>query len=71
MPVVVKAKKNDSTADVIKKFKKLVMVADVLEIARAREFYFKPSAQKNIRYNELKRQRKRAKRIALINKGAK
>lgn len=64
MPIVVKAKKNQSTGDVIKQFKRLVIIANVLEIAKNREFYIKPALQKNIKYNELKRQRRRAKRIA-------
>ena len=61
MPIVVKARKNDSTSDVIKKFKKLVLVANVLEIAKNREFNFKPSAIKNIKMNEIKRQKRRQK----------
>lgn len=71
MPIVVKAKKNDSTADVIKKFKKFVAIANVLDISKAREFYFKPSALKNIQYNEIKRQKRRAKRIASQARSAK
>jgi len=71
MPIVIRAKKNDSTSDVIKKFKKFVASANVLEIAKDREFYFKPSAVKNIKNNELKRQKQRSKRIAAANKSAK
>lgn len=63
MPVVVKAKKNDSTNDLIKRFKRLTIVANVLDIAKEREFYFKPSAKKNIQMNEIKRQKRRLKRI--------
>lgn len=71
MPIVIRAKKSDSTSDVIKRFKKLVTIANVLDIARSREFHFKPSALKNIRLNELKRQKRRAKKIAALNKNAK
>lgn len=67
MPVVVRAKKNDTTLDVIKRFKKFVAIANVLDIAKGREFHFKPSALKNIRYNELKRQKRRAKKMSLLN----
>jgi ribosomal protein S21 len=63
MPLVVKAKKNDTTGDVIKKFKKIVAIAQVLEIAKNREFHFKPSAVKNIKMNEKKRQKRRIKMI--------
>lgn len=59
MPIVVRAKKNDNTGDVIKKFKKIVAVAEVLENAKNREFHFKPSAIKNIKYNEKKRVKRR------------
>ncbi len=71
MPIVVKAKKNQTTADVIKQFKRLVIVANVLEIAKNREFYLKPALQKNIKYNELKRQRRRAKKLAALARNAK
>lgn len=63
MPIVVKAKKNDNTNDVIKKFKKISAVANVLDVAKAREFYFKPSAIKNVKYNEQKRVKRRMKLI--------
>ena len=67
MPIVVRAKKNDNTGDVIKKFKKISAVANVLDVAKNREFYFKPSAVKNIKYNEQKRQKRR---IRLIQKAS-
>lgn len=63
MPIVVKAKKNDNTSDVIKKFKKIVSSAEVLEKAKNREFHFKPSAIKNIKMNEFKRQKRRMRLI--------
>lgn len=71
MPIVVKAKKNQSTGDVIKQFKRLVIVANVLEIAKNREFYLKPALKKNIRNNELKRQKRRARRLAAQAKSSK
>lgn len=63
MPIVIKAKKNDNTGDVIKKFKKIVAIAEVLEKAKNREFHFKPSAIKNIKMNEQKRQKRRMRLI--------
>lgn len=63
MPIVVRAKKSDNTGDVIKKFKKIVAIAEVLENAKNREFHFKPSAIKNIQYNEKKRQKRRMRLI--------
>ena len=71
MPIVVKAKKNQTTADVIKQFKRLVIVSNVLEIAKDREFYLKPALRKNIKYNELKRQKRRAKKMAALARNAK
>lgn len=67
MPIVIRAKKNDNTGDVIKKFKKIVAVAEVLENAKNREFHFKPSAIKNIKMNELKRQKRRMRLIQKAN----
>lgn len=67
MPIVIRAKKNDNTGDLIKKFKKIVAIANVLENAKNREFYFKPSAQKNIEMNEKKRQKRRLRLIQKAN----
>lgn len=63
MPIVVRAKKNDNTSDVIKKFKKIVAGAEVLENAKNREFHFKPSAVRNIKFNEQKRVKRRMRLI--------
>lgn len=71
MALVVKAKKNDSTNDLIKKFKKLVAIANIIDIAKDRQFHLKPALKRNIRYNELKRQKRRAARIAKKLKGIK
>lgn len=71
MPVVVKAKKNQSTGDVIKQFKRLTIIANVQDIAKNRQFHMKPALKKNIKNNELKRQRRRAKRLAAKAKSAK
>ena len=71
MALVVKAKKNDSANDLIKKFKKLVAIANIIDIAKDRQFHLKPALKRNIQHNEIKRQKRRAARIAKRLKGTK
>lgn len=58
MPVSVKAKKDESNDDVIRKFKKKVVQDQILTEVRKREFYKKPSVIKKEKFNEIKRKRK-------------
>lgn len=59
LPIVVKAKANDSTNDVIRKFKKATTATEVVEKAKERAFYQKPSQVKAVRKNEIRRAKKR------------
>lgn len=59
MPVIVKAKTNDSTNDVIRKFKKAVAATDLVQKAKNRAFYQKPSQAKAVKKQEVKRAQKR------------
>ncbi len=43
LPVIIKAKKNQSTGDVIRQFKKAIAVAGVVQIAKDRRYFAKPS----------------------------
>lgn len=57
MPIVVKAKKDESADGVIRRFKKKVMNENVLEEVRNREFHKSPSVLRKERNNEIKRKK--------------
>lgn len=57
MPVVVKAKKDESVDGVIRRFKKKVIQNQILPELRKREFYKKPSVLKKEKIKEAKRKR--------------
>ena len=58
MPVVVKAKRDDSNDDVIRRFKKQVIQDQVLTETRKHEFYKKPSRLKQEKRKELEHRKK-------------
>lgn len=58
MPISVKAKKDESNDDIIRKFKKKVVQDQILTEIRKREYYKKPSVIKKEKFNEIKRKRK-------------
>ena len=70
MPIVVKAKKDESADGVIRRFKKKVMNENVLEEVRSREFHKSPSVLRKERNNEIKRKKyvDRMQRTALNRK---
>ena len=57
MPIVVKAKKDESSDGVIRRFKKKVMNENVIEEVRNREFHKSPSVLRKERNNEIKRKK--------------
>ena len=57
MPITVKAKGDESSDSVIRRFKKKVIQDQVLTELRKREFYKKPSTLKKEKLNEVKRKR--------------
>ncbi len=63
MPVVVKAKKNDSTGSLIRRFKKAVKAEDIVQKARDRQYYKKPSTIKAERKSKKRHLRKRMKTL--------
>lgn len=63
MPIIVKAQGNDSTFDVIKKFKKATAAADIVSKARDRRYFQKPSLKRTIKKTEVRRLRKRARAL--------
>lgn len=63
MPIVIKAQGNDSTNDVIKKFKKAVAATDIVQTAKDRRYYTKPSQLRQVKKTEVRRLRKRARAL--------
>lgn len=57
MPIVVKAKKDESADSMIRKFKKKVLNEDILTEVRKREFHVTPSMVKKERKNEVRRKK--------------
>lgn len=58
MAIIVKAQPGESTDQVIKKFKKLVLSEQLLTQLKEKEFYKKPAIRKKEKLSELKRRRK-------------
>ena len=57
MPVTVKAKGNDSTDAMIRKFKRKVLAEDILVEVRRREFHETKAMKKKERLNEVRRKK--------------
>ena len=55
MPIIVKAKKDESADGVIRRFKKKVLNENVIEEVRNREFHKSPSVLRKERNNEIRR----------------
>jgi ribosomal protein S21 len=70
MPIVIKAQGNESTFDVIKKFKKAVVASNIVQIAKDRAVYQKPSrlrAVKKIAKNRLHKRARKLKKMKNIS----
>lgn len=63
MPIIIKAQGSESTGDVIKRFKKATISADVVQIAKDRRYYKKPSKWKAEKTIQKLRLRKRARSL--------
>jgi len=59
MAIVVKAGPQDTNDQVIRKFKKKVMVDQILTTLKEKEYFKKPSVKKQERLKELDRKRRR------------
>ncbi len=57
MPIVVKAKKDESADSIIRKFKKKVLNEDIISEVREREFHKSPSIKRKERNNEIRRKK--------------
>lgn len=60
LPIVIRAKKNQSTSDLIRQFKKAVAATGVVQIVKDRRYFQKPSKIKSLKTAEMSRLRKRA-----------
>ena len=58
MAIIVKAQPGESTDQIIKKFKKLVLADQLLTQLKEKEFYKKPAIRKKEKMAELRRRRK-------------
>lgn len=63
MPIIIRAHGNDSTNDLIKKFKKVTIATDVVQIVKDRRYYQKPSKIKAVKNTEMRRLKKRARSL--------
>lgn len=63
MAIVIKAQGNDGTFDVIKKFKKAVASSGIVQKAKDRRFFTKPSQERAAKKIERKRLQKRARSL--------
>jgi ribosomal protein S21 len=61
MPIIIKARGDDHSGDLIKKFKKIMAATNIIQVVKDRKYYMKPSEIRTQRQNELRRMRKRAK----------
>jgi ribosomal protein S21 len=59
VPIIIKAKGDDHTGDLIKKFKKIIAATNIIQVVKDRKYYMKPSEVRTVRQNELRRMKKR------------
>jgi ribosomal protein S21 len=62
---IIRAKKDEPAASVIRRFKKQVMQDQILKELKKREYYIKPSQVRKERKKEWERQKRREQRIML------
>ena len=66
MPTIIKAKKDEPTASVIRRFKKQVMQDGILKDAKKKEYYLKPSQIRKEKKKEWDKQKRRERRRAAL-----
>ncbi len=59
MPIIIRAKGDDHTGDLIKKFKKVIAATNIIQVIKDRKYYMKPSEIRTQRQNEIRRMKKR------------
>jgi len=63
MPIILRAKKTESTNDLIRKFKKLTAAADIVQIVKDRRYFQKPSRIRASKVAEMSRLERRARSL--------
>lgn len=63
MPTIVKAKKDENTDSVIRRFKKRVLIDDILRLVQRKEFYFKPALLRKEKNKELAKKLARERKL--------
>lgn len=63
MATIIRAKKDEHPDSIIRRFKKQVLVDEILTEVRKKDFWKKPSEVKKEKNKETERLRKRAKRL--------
>jgi ribosomal protein S21 len=64
VPTIVKAKKDEPAASIIRRFKKQVMQDQILKDLKRKEFYIKPSQIRKEQKKEWERQKRREQRLS-------
>lgn len=60
LPIIIKAKKNQSSSDLIRQFKKAVAASGIVQIVKDRRYFQKPSRVKATKTAEMSRLKRRA-----------
>lgn len=63
MATIVKAKKDESNDSIIRRFKKQVLVDQILTLVKKRDYYIKPSEERKEKKKEIERLRRREARL--------
>ena len=63
MAIIIKAQGSDNTNDVIKKFKKAIATTDIVQKAKDRRYFKKPSQVRAAKKIEMSRLRKRSRAL--------
>jgi len=63
MPIVIRAKQNDSTNDVIKRFKRAVTQVDIVQKAKDAAFFISKSSVRASKRMDMNRLRRRARSL--------
>lgn len=66
MATIIRAKKDEPAASVIRRFKKQVMQDQILKELKKREYYVKPSQVRKERKKEWERQKRRDHRLLMV-----
>lgn len=70
MPIIIRAKKGDSTGNLVRKFKKTISAVDLVQITRDRRYFKKPSqikAEINAEKRHLRKKLKTLKKMKNIS----